>query len=59
LRPWPTPRPAPVSLIGIGERDIAAYGWPIDDQLLCQAIRRLSQEGAVAIGFFPLLQSWR
>lgn len=51
LRPWPMPQPAPVSLIGIEERDIAAYGWPIDDQLLCQAIRRLSQEGAVAIGF--------
>jgi len=51
LRPQRSLRPEPLSLIGIGELDIAAYGWPIDDQLLCQAIRRLSQEGAVAIGF--------
>ena len=51
LRPQRSLRPEPLSLIGIGQRDIAAYGWPIDDQLLCQAIRRLSQEGAVAIGF--------
>ena len=50
LRPWPTPRPAPVSLIGIGELDIAAFGWPLDDALLCRAIERLSADGAVAIG---------
>lgn len=50
LRPWPTPRPTPVGLIGIGELDIAAYGWPLDDQLICRAIERLSADGAAAIG---------
>jgi len=50
LRPRPTPRPTPVSLIGISELDIAAYGWPIDDRLLCEAIERLSVAGATAIG---------
>jgi len=50
LRPRPTPRPSPVNLIGISELDIAAYGWPIDDRLLCEAIERLSAAGAAAIG---------
>jgi len=50
LRPRPTPRPAPLLQIGIGELDIAAFGWPIDDRLLCQAIERLSTAGATAIG---------
>ena len=50
LRPRAATRPSPVSLVGIGELDIAAYGWPIDDQLLCAAIERLSQGGAAAIG---------
>ncbi len=50
LRPRPMPRPAPILQIGIGELDIAAYGWPLDDRLLCEAIERLSTGGAVAIG---------
>jgi adenylate cyclase len=50
LRPRPTSRPTPLLQIGIGELDIAAYGWPIDDRLLCEAIERLSAAGASAIG---------
>jgi len=50
LSPQRPLRPEPLSLIGIDERDIATYGWPIDDRLFCQAIGRLSREGAVAIG---------
>jgi len=50
LRPRPALRPSPVILIGISELDIAGYGWPIDDRLLCRAISTLSRDGALAIG---------
>ncbi|WP_411868662.1 CHASE2 domain-containing protein [Vulcanococcus limneticus] len=44
-------QPGPgIAIIGISEADIAALGWPIDDRYLCQAIQRLSDDGAVAIG---------
>lgn len=50
LRPAPSGAATPITLIGISEQDIDLYGWPIDDRLLCDAIRQLSDEGARAIG---------
>lgn len=38
-----------VSVVGIGEEDIARYGWPISDEYLCEAIDRLEKAGAQAI----------
>ena len=49
-RPTPARRDLPITLIGLDESDIQSYGWPIEDGLLCRAIERLGQEGAVAIG---------
>jgi len=49
----PAARPGtetPITIIGISEKDIARYGWPMDDSLLCRAIDRLTAEGAIAIG---------
>jgi adenylate cyclase len=48
-RPAPSGATTPITLIGITEKDIATYGWPIDDRLLCEAIDRLSRDGARAI----------
>ncbi|MBM5828558.1 MAG: CHASE2 domain-containing protein, partial [Cyanobacteria bacterium M_surface_7_m2_040] len=50
LRPSPSAQRLPIAIIGISESDIRAYGWPIDDRLLCQAIDDLSTDGAAAIG---------
>ncbi|MEB3331505.1 MAG: CHASE2 domain-containing protein [Synechococcaceae cyanobacterium] len=50
LRPAASARARPVALIGIDEGDIARYGWPIDDSLLCRAIDRLLAGGALAVG---------
>lgn len=41
----------PITLIGVSEADIQRYGWPIDDGLFCQAIDRLTADGASVIGF--------
>ena len=49
-RPAPAGKDLPITLIGLYESDIQSYGWPIEDGLLCRAIERLGQEGAVAIG---------
>ncbi|QPN67838.1 adenylate/guanylate cyclase domain-containing protein [Synechococcus sp. CBW1006] len=49
-RPAPAGKALPITMIGLDESDIQAYGWPIEDGLLCRAIERLGQEGAVAIG---------
>lgn len=46
----PSGQSQPIVLIGISESDIQAYGWPIDDSLLCEAVDRLSREGVKAIG---------
>ena len=46
LRPAPAGASTPITLIGISEQDISLYGWPIDDRLLCDAIRQLSEKGA-------------
>lgn len=50
LRPSPSGTDKPITIIGIDESDLATYGFPIDDKVLCQAIDRLIAEGAVAIG---------
>ena len=41
----------PITLIGIEERDIQRFGWPIDDGLFCDAFDALNAGGATAIGF--------
>ena len=40
----------PVTIVGIDEGDIAYYGWPIDDAVLCRAISHAVQAKASAIG---------
>lgn len=50
LRSSPSGRNKPITIIGIDESDISAYGWPIDDQYFCDAIDKLLAAGAVAIG---------
>ena len=50
LRPAPPGTDRPITIIGIDESDLATYGFPIDDQLLCEAIDRLNAGGAAAIG---------
>jgi adenylate cyclase len=50
LRPAPSARHLPITIIGFNEDDIANYGWPIDDGLFCAAIDRLLQGGALAVG---------
>ncbi|MEB3199203.1 MAG: adenylate/guanylate cyclase domain-containing protein [Synechococcaceae cyanobacterium] len=50
LRPAPSARHLPITLIGIEEADIRRHGWPIDDGLLCQALDRLLEKGPAAIG---------
>lgn len=39
-----------VSVIGIGEEDIARYGWPISDDYICEAINNINRLGASSIG---------
>ena len=50
LKPQPSGRETPIRLIGISEADIQRYGWPINDQLLAEALERLNQAGTRAIG---------
>jgi adenylate cyclase len=50
LRPAPPGTDKPITIIGIDESDLATYGFPIDDQVLCEAIDRLIAEGPAAIG---------
>ena len=40
----------PVTIVGIDEGDIAYYGWPIDDAVLCRALQNALQAKASAIG---------
>ena len=40
----------PITVIGINEADIKRYGWPLDDTLLCRALKQLDTLGASAIG---------
>jgi adenylate cyclase len=50
LRQAPSGTDKPITIIGIDESDLATYGFPIDDKVLCEAIDRLNAAGAVAIG---------
>ena len=50
LRPAGSGAAWPVLLVTIDEPTIARHGWPLDDGLLCRAIDRLGQAGALAIG---------
>lgn len=43
-------RKEPITLIGISESDLATYGWPIDDRLICRTIDGLLAGGASAVG---------
>ena len=43
------PIKVPVIVIGINEKDINQFGWPMNDNLLCNAITKLSQWGAASI----------
>ncbi|MAU77271.1 MAG: adenylate/guanylate cyclase domain-containing protein [Crocinitomicaceae bacterium] len=38
-----------VVVVGINENDINQFGWPINDNYLCKAIKTLSQWGAASI----------
>ena len=40
----------PITVVGINEDDIKRYGWPLDDTLLCRALKQLDGLGASAIG---------
>ena len=40
----------PITIVGISERDLKRYSWPLDDTLLCQALQRIDALGAAAIG---------
>lgn len=51
LRPKPSAKLLPITLIGIEESDIRRLGWPVDDGLLCRALDHLQQQGALAVGF--------
>ena len=50
VRQAPPGTDKPITIIGIDESDLATYGFPIDDKVLCEAIDRLNAKGAVAIG---------
>lgn len=50
LRPAGSAAAWPVLLVTIDEPTIDRHGWPLDDGLLCRAIDRLGQAGALAIG---------
>ena len=50
LRPAPSAKDLPITIIGIDEGDIDRYGWPIDDTILCRAIERAAAAHATAIG---------
>jgi len=48
-----TPRSAKserVTIIGINESDLSYFRWPIDDSIICQAIRNSFQAGALTVG---------
>ncbi len=40
----------PITVVGINEADIKRYGWPLNDTLLCRALKQLDTLGASAIG---------
>ena len=40
----------PITIVGIDENDLAVFGWPIDDHVLCRAIDQAFQYNVLAIG---------
>jgi len=48
-KPAPSGDTLPIVIVGIDEADIAHYGWPVDDGVLCRAIERAAAAGATAI----------
>ena len=40
----------PITIVGIDENDIAVFGWPIDDHILCRAIDHAFQHNVLAVG---------
>ena len=51
LRPGTTPKPPPVVLVTITERDIERLGtWPVPDEVLAKALDTLARSGARVIG---------
>ena len=51
LRPAASGKTQPITIIGIEEADIRNHGFPIDDELFCKGIDKLSKDGSLAIGF--------
>jgi adenylate cyclase len=49
-RPLPSADPLPIRVIAIEEADLRQLGWPLDDQVLVEAIQRLERAGVGAIG---------
>ena len=39
----------PITVVGISERDLKRYSWPLDDTLLCQALQRIDALVAIEI----------
>lgn len=50
MRPGESVKKTKPLVIGISEQDIAQYGWPINDSLLCDAIEMMAKNGVSAIG---------
>ena len=51
LRPAAAPKPAPVALVTVTEKDIQALGaWPLRDAVLAEVLETLSAAGARAVG---------
>lgn len=50
LQPKPSAADLPIRVIAIEEEDLRQLGWPIQDRLLVDAIRRLTKAGVAAIG---------
>lgn len=48
-RPLPSAAPLPIRVIAIEEADLRQLGWPLEDQVLVEAIQRLERAGARAI----------
>lgn len=46
----PSAADLPIRVIAIEEDDLRQLGWPIDDHLLAESIRRLQRAGVAAIG---------
>ena len=50
LRPPKSASSERITIIGITESDLNYYRWPIDDSIICQAIRNSFEAGALTVG---------